>query len=163
MKAPLLLLLCLLFVCSCAPPAPDVAAVRKAIDAINEKGEKDMLAGVMDTTMGHYMEDATSMPNNGPMLKGKSAIKEYYRGMMGSGVKFTKVDFMTDTVHVSGPYAFEVGKYTMTMQIPVVGEISDEGKYLTVYEHAADGTWKVKVETWNTNKEIPMGPPPAGS
>lgn len=161
MKSFMLLLFCILFLFSCAPPAPNLVEVRKAIDAMNEKGEKDLLAGTMDTTLGHYTDDAISMPNNGPMLKGKKAIKEYYQGMFASGMKFTKVHFITDNVQVSGPYAYEVGKYTMTLQIPVIGEMSDEGKYLTVYEHSADGKWKIKVETWNTNKEPPK--PPAGT
>lgn len=156
MKSSMLALLCLLFLFSCAPPAPNVADVRKAIDAMNQKSEKDILAGTMDTTMGHYMDDAISMPNNGPLLKGKKAIKDYYGAMFASGIKITKVHFATDNVEVNGTYAYEVGTYTMTLQIPVVGEMPDEGKYLTVYEHAADGSWKIKVETWNTNK-----PPPA--
>jgi uncharacterized protein (TIGR02246 family) len=161
MKSSMLLLFCLLFLFSCAPPAPNVAEVRKAIDAMNEKGTKDLLAGTMDTTLGHYMDDAISMPNNGPFLKGKKAIKEYYQGMFASGIKFTKVHFATDNVQVSGPYAYEVGTYTMTLMIPVVGEMSDAGKYLTVYEHAPDGAWKIKVETWNTNTAPPS--PKAGT
>ena len=161
MKISMLVLFSILFLFSCAPPAPNVAEVRKAIDAMNEQGEKHLLAGTMDTTMSNYVDDAISMPNNGPLLKGKKAIKEYFQGMFTSGIKFTKVHFATDNVQVSGTTAYEVGKYTMTMQIPVVGEISDEGKYLTVYEHAADGTWKIKVETWNTDKEPPK--PPAGA
>ncbi len=161
MKSSLLLLFCLLFLFSCAPPTPNVADVRKAIDAMNAKGIKDLLAGTMDTTLAQYVDDAISMPNNGPFLKGKKAIKEYYQGMFASGIKFTKVNFVTDNVQVSGPYAYEVGTYTMTLQIPVVGEMSDAGKYLTVYEHAPDGAWKIKVETWNTNTVPPA--PKAGT
>ena len=156
MRRSIPLLLCCLWLVSCAPPPANVAEVRKAIDAMNDEGKKHLLAGTMDTTMGHYMDDAVSMPNNGPLLKGKKAIKEYYQEMFSSGMKFTKVDFITDDVKVSGSYAYEVGKYTMTMQIPGMGELSDEGKYLTVYEHAADGSWKIKAETWNTNKMMPM-------
>ncbi|MEW6512232.1 MAG: DUF4440 domain-containing protein [Bacteroidota bacterium] len=155
MKLALPILLCLLSLISCAPPPPDVAEVRKAIDAMNEEGKKNMLAGTMDTTMKHYMDDAVSMPNHGPMLKGKSAIRDYYSGMF-KGMKFTKVEFTTEDVGVSGSYAYEVGKYALTMEIPGMGEVSDDGKYLTVYEHAADGTWKIKAETWNTNREMPM-------
>ena len=151
-----IVLLCCLFVASCAPPPPDMTQVRKDIEAINVKAEKDMLAGTMDTTMAQYADDPISMPNNGPLLKGKSAIKEYYSKMMGTGFKFLKVHFMTDNVMAGGPYFFEVGTYTMTMQMGTMPEMSDEGKYLTVYERGADGKLKIKVETWNTNKMPPM-------
>jgi hypothetical protein len=30
-------------------------------------------------------------------------------------------------------------------------DISDKGKYLTIYERDANGSLKIKVETWNTD------------
>jgi ketosteroid isomerase-like protein len=126
---------------------------------MSEKSEKDMMAGVFDTTLANYADNAVSMPNNGPMLKGKAAIKEYFQKEMGMGMKFTKVDFTTVDVQVSGSFAVETGTYSMTIEMPAMANmppIQDEGKYLTVYEKAADGSWKIKVETWNTNKMPPM-------
>ena len=160
MKVTLPVLLALAIV-SCAPPPPDVASLRKQIDALLEKGERDMLANTMDTTLAQYADDAVSLPNNGPMLKGKAAIKEYYAKMMTTGIRFTQVDFVTHDVQVGGKYVYEVGTYSMTMQIPAMGEMTDAGKYLTVYEIDADGKLKIKVETWNTNTMPPM--PGAGS
>ena len=154
MKVSILCALCLLFLASCSPPPPNVTEVRKAIDAMNEEGTKQLLAGTMDTTLHHYMDDAVSMPDHGPMLKGKKAIRAYYEEMFKQ-VKFTKVNFTTVDVSVSGSYAVETGTYAMTMQVPVMGEVSDDGKYLTVYEHAPDGGWKIKAETWNTSKMMP--------
>ena len=160
MKVALVVLVACLIV-SCAPPQPDVAALRKQIDAMLEKGEKDMLSGTMDTTLAQYTDDAVSMPNYGPMLKGKAAIKEYFGKMMSMGIKFTKVDFVTQDVKAGAAYVYEVGTYTMTMQIPKMGEMAEEGKYLTVYEVGADGKLRIKVETWNTNVMPKM--PGAGS
>lgn len=160
MKVALLVLVACVLV-SCAPTPPDVASLRKQIDALLEKGEKDMLANTMDTTLAQYADDAISLPNNGPMLKGKAAIKEYFAMMMTTGIKFTQVDFVTHDVQAGGKYVYEVGTYSMTMQIPGMGETTDAGKYLTVYEIGADGKLKIKVETWNTNTMPPM--PGAGS
>ena len=159
MKTFLLLFSCSLILVSCTPPPPDVAQVRKDIEAMTAKSEQDLVAGTMDTTLAQYTDDAVSMPNHGPMLKGKKAIREYYEQMMAMGMKFTKADFTTTDVQVSGSYAYEIGTYTMTMQMPSGFEMIDEGKYLTVYERATDGSWKTKVETWNSN----MPPPIPGS
>lgn len=161
MKRIVPLALCAFVLCSCAPPKHDVAQVRKIIEEMTKKSEKEMIAGVMDTTFANYTQDAMSMPNNGPMLKGKTAIREYYMQMMATGMKFSNVSFTTTDVQVSGDFAYEVGTYAMTMQMPQMGEMSEEGKYLTVYEKAQDGTWKIKVETWNSSKQPPM--PEAGS
>jgi uncharacterized protein (TIGR02246 family) len=146
---------------SCAPPQQDPAQARKAIEEINARMAKDMLAGTMDTVLADYTDDAVSLPNNGPMLKGKKALVDHAKEMMAMGMKFSNVKFTTMDVKVSGATAYEIGTYAMTFAMPQMGEISEEGKYLTVYEQAKDGSWKIKVETWNTNKPPPM--PKAGS
>jgi ketosteroid isomerase-like protein len=141
---------------SCAPPQPDVAQVRKTIEDMTAKSAKDMVSGAWDTTLANFTDDAVSMPNFEPMAKGKKAIKEQYGRMMGMGMKFTRVDFRTADVQVSGEYAYEVGTYTMTFEMPMMGQMTDEGKYVTVYQRSKDGSWKIKVETWNTNKPPSM-------
>ena len=155
MKRLIPLLLLGLVLVSCAPKPPDVAEVRKAIEAMTAKSEQDMVAGTWDTTLANYTDDAVSMPDFMPMAKGKQAIKEEYTRMMGSGMKFTKVDFTTMEVNVSGEYAYEIGTYTMTFEMPPMGQMTDAGKYVTVYQQAKDGSWKVKVETWNSDKAPP--------
>ena len=62
-----------------------------------------------------------SMPNNGPMLKGKEAIKAYYGQMMAMGMKFSDVKFTTVDVSAGGQYVYEIGTYAMTMQYPEHG------------------------------------------
>jgi ketosteroid isomerase-like protein len=146
---------------ACAPPQEDVASVRKIIEEMGKKSAQELVSGVYDTTLAQYAEDVVSMPNNEPMLKGKGAVREHMRQLMGMGMKFSKVSFTTMDVKVSGSLAYEIGTYAMTFTMPPLGEISDEGKYLTIYERAADGSWKVKVETWNTNRQPEM--PSTGS
>ena len=156
---PLLLLALVLF--SCAPPQPDVAQVRKAIEEMTAKSAKNMVLGVWDTTLANYTEDAVSMPNFGPIAKGKKAIKEEYGKMMGTGMKFSKVEFTTTDVQVGGEYAYEIGTYTMEFEMPSMAPMTEEGKYVTVYQRAKDGSWKIKLETWNTDRE-PLTPQPEG-
>jgi ketosteroid isomerase-like protein len=156
---PLLLLGPLLF--SCAPKPPDVAQVRKTIEAMTAKSEQEMLAGTWDTTLANFTDDAVSMPNFMPMSKGKKAIREQYAQMMGTGMKFTNVDFVMMDLQVSGEYAYEIGTYSMTFEMPPMGQMTDAGKYVTVYQQAKDGSWKVKVETWNSDKE-PAAPGTGG-
>ncbi len=161
MKRLALLAILAVILCSCAAPKHDVAQVRKVIEEMTKKSEHDMQAGIVDTTLANYDEDAVSLPNNGPMLRGKEAIRAYAGQMLGLGIKFTNVRITTTDVQTSGDLAYEIGTYAMTMQIPQVGEVSEEGKYLTVYEKAADGSWKIKVETYNINGKPPL-PAPEG-
>ena len=158
MRSPLLLtaLGVTVLLASCTPPAPNVAEVRKTIEAMTEKMESEMESGVMDTTMARYADTPISMPNFGPMLTGKTAIRDYYRQMESMGMTMKDVEFTVTDVQVGGPYAYEIGTYKMTMVMPGMVELPDEGKYLTVWEKTADGSWKIKIETWNTNMQPPM-------
>lgn len=142
-------------VISCAPPAPDAAQDRKAIEAITQQSQKDLLAGIWDTTLASYADDAISMPQGGPMIKGKEALRAQMVGMMGTDMKFTKVIFTTLDVKVNGNSAFEIGTFEMAFTMGGAPEVSERGKYLTVYERGPDGKWKIKVETWNGDTPAP--------
>ena len=144
-----------LLLASCSAPPADVAKIRKEVEGLGEKSSKDMMAGIYDTTLSQYADDAVSMPNNGPLLRGKPAIKAYFTQMM-NGLKFSSVNFTTTDVFAGGPYIYEIGTYAMTMTIPSMPEMSDKGKYITVYERGKDGKLKIKAETWNTDTMPPM-------
>lgn len=146
--------------CSGPTPAPDLAAVKAEVEALVAKAAADMVAGTMDTTMSQYTDDAISLPEYGPLLRGKEAIKAHFTQMMGMGMTFTDVKFTTVEVSAAGPYVYEVGTYAMTVNMPNMGAMPDNGKYLTVYERGADGKLRIKVETWNTDKmpEMPGMP-----
>ena len=158
MRINLLLTFCCLavLVVSCAPPAPNVAEVRKAIETMNKEMQAEMESGIMDTMMARYVDNPISMPNFSPMLTGKAAIKDFYQQMRDMGMTMKDVNFTIVDVQVGGPYAYEVGTYKMTFVMPGMVEMPDEGKYLTVWEKAPDGSWKIKIETWNTNMPPPM-------
>ncbi len=172
MKTALLLLLGCVLLVSCAPPPPDVAAVRKTIEAMTAKSAKDMMAGVFDTTLANYTDDAVSMPNNEPLQKGKPAIKAYYQQMMGMGMKFSKVDFVTIDVQVGLPYAYEVGTYTMTMEMAGMPsmdgpgqvphsirawqgrQVADQGRDLEHQQAAADARAAEDARTGQEKEEV---------
>jgi ketosteroid isomerase-like protein len=163
MRALLVLTLSAVFLASCAKPVPppDIAKIRAEVEKITAQAAVELNSGAMDTTMSHYTDDAVSMPNNGPMLKGKAAIKANFGQMTAMGVKLSNVNFTTTDVSAGGPYVYEIGTYSMTVTIPNMPEMPDHGKYLTVYERVADGSLKIKVETWNTDVMPAMPEPPA--
>jgi ketosteroid isomerase-like protein len=155
LKTVLVVAICGLLLASCSPPPPDVAKIRKEVEDLVQNSARDMVTGKMDSTLSQYADDPVSMPNNGPMLKGKPAIKAYFSQMM-NGLKFKSVTFTTTDVFVGGPYIYEIGTYAMTMTMGTMPEMSDKGKYLTVYERGKDGKLKIKAETWNTDTMPPM-------
>lgn len=144
------IIVCCLALSSCMPP--DEKEVAQQLKKINADMAKEMVEGVFDSTLSRYVDECVSMPNNGPVLKGKQEIRAYYQQMMASGVKVTQADFKMLDVKVDRTYAVEIGEYTMTLEMPGMPAMPDTGKYMTVWSTRPDGDWKIKIEMWNSSR-----------
>ena len=131
---------------------------RDKIVKINQQMAKAMMEGNAQATLGFYTKDAVSLPNYGEMVKGIDAIKKSNDEMMSSGMKINSMEFKTVMVNTYGNMVSEIGTYKMNATMPgMAAPIDDEGKYLTLWEKQPDGSLKIKVEAWNTDKN-PMMP-----
>jgi ketosteroid isomerase-like protein len=157
-SAVLVAALAMFFSFACAPTPVDMAALRKTVDAFNDASKESMLSGDAAKCNSYYETDALEMAPNAPNIKGKDAILAYQNGMAKSGLKFNQVTFKTDELIADGKVAYEIGSYDMTMTMPPMGEMKDNGKYIALWRQQSDGAWKVHAETWSSNKPAaPMG------
>jgi ketosteroid isomerase-like protein len=152
-----------LLVASCAPPAVDMAALRKTIDDYNAASSAAMVAGTVDSTvLAYYAEDAVEMPPNEAMIKGKEAIHQWITNMSQGPMKTKSMTFTPTDVQAAGNVAYEIGTYAW---VGSMGEgtpdIPDNGKYIAVWKMGTDGAWKVAAEIWNTDTPPPAPEPPA--
>jgi uncharacterized protein (TIGR02246 family) len=132
--------------------------LREKIVSINKQMAKAMMEGNGEATLGFYTKDAVSLPNYGEMIKGIDAIKKSNDEMMTSGMKVNSMEFNTVMVNTYGNMVSEIGTYKMNATMPgMASPMEDNGKYLTLWEKQPDGSLKIKVETWNTDKN-PMMP-----
>lgn len=149
------LLICFCFVLTLR--AEDWNKVRQTIEEMNNKLEKSIVEGDMSYQLSYYTEDAISMPDFEPALKGITEIKKSMENNMKSGMKVTSADFKTTDLIGSGDLAVELGEWNMTMAMPGnTSPMNQTGKYITVWQKQADNTWKVKADTWNTNSNPSM-------
>ena len=74
--------------------------------------------------------------------------------MMESGMKITAFKSANTDLLVSGDFVIDIGTYEITLTMPQMGDMpyTDNGKYMTVWEMQDDGSLKVIVETWNTDR-----------
>lgn len=141
---------------SCGPKEPDMTALKKTVDEYNAASKDAMMGGDMQKTLAYYDDNAMEMAPNMAVVKGKDAIKSFMEQMSKSGMKMTAVDFTTVDLQASGTIAYEIGTYDMSMSAGKMGEMSDKGKYVSVWKEQADGTWKIVAEIWNTDKPMPV-------
>jgi len=152
MKKLFLFTLVFAFVVSCSK-VQDVGALKEKVQKMNDEMATMMVSGDMSSAWLNYSDDVISMPSYEPMMKGIEACKESSKKMMESGMKMTAFKSTVTDLLVSGDYVIDIGTYEITMMVPQMGDQpwSDHGKYMTIWETQADGSLKVKAETWNTD------------
>lgn len=145
---------------SCMQPQTDVAGLKKTVDDFSSASIEAMTTNNTEKVIMYYTDDATQLPNNGPAVKGRENIKAEMEKMMSMGMKMKDVSFTSVEVNAAGDFGYEIGNYSMTMEMAPMGEMKDDGKYVTLFKKQQDGSWKVYAEIWNTNTPIPAMEPP---
>jgi uncharacterized protein (TIGR02246 family) len=113
-------------------------------------GAKDL-----DKTVSFYCDDAIVMPPNAASATTKEAIRSAWKEMLttpGAAISWqaTKVE-----VAKSGDLAYVSGTYEETTTDASGKPMKDHGKYVEIFKKQADGTWKVVVDIWNSDRPMP--------
>jgi ketosteroid isomerase-like protein len=125
-------------------------ALMKEVEAFGDALAKAMVANDVEFLLGLYAEGAISLPNYGPRMEGMDAFKKSHEEMAAVGMKVTSFESQPTEVWECGDQVIEIGKFAIDLEMAGM-DISDKGKYLTIYERDANGSLKIKVETWNTD------------
>lgn len=132
--------------CNQAPMNTDPAA----ITARSAAWQEAMLAGDTDTLVAIYSDDARLMPPNAPMANGSDAIREAFSGMIADGIKV----YLSDVeARVVGDLGYHVGTYVVKS---ASDEELDNGKFMEVWNHGADGQWHITNDIWNSDMPAAM-------
>lgn len=130
----------------------DLQAIEARLDETTKGLREATLRGDGPTMLSYYAEDAVSMPNYGPLLRGKEAIQARGQEMEKMGFTFTSSDFRRSDLWACGDLVYELGTYDMSFCMGDTTRImKDSGKFMTVWAIQQDGTLKIKVETWNAD------------
>ncbi len=166
MRPPVLVAASIVAALACAPKAADTpidtsavkqagaptdaAAVRSAIDAAEAKWSAAMMKGDTLTMTSIYADDAIFMAPETKRAAGRAAISQMNAGMM-KDMTFTGVSLKADDVIVTGDYAIETGTYRMTVHPKTGKAMDDVGKFVSIWQKQADGSWKMIRDIYNTD------------
>jgi ketosteroid isomerase-like protein len=119
---------------------------RSDIDALNtifgqglEKGDADIIASV-------YAPDARLHPAGFPTVAAAD-IRDFWQGAIDSGMTGGSLETLAFEEH--GDVALEEGRY----QLQAGEDVVDVGKYLVVHRRQPDGSWKLGVDIWNSDRQ----------
>ena len=90
-----------------------------------------------------YTTDATLLPPDSEMMRGRDAIQNFWQGAMNMGIKEASLE--TVSVESRDDLAYEVGKFRMSMEVDAA---SMTGKYVVVWKVEGDA-WRMHVDIWN--------------
>lgn len=129
--------------------ATDHAQIKTEIQEIENAWAVAMNNKDIDALMAMYADDAVSMPDNAPSLKGKAAIRknqeqEFMTMPAGVTYSFETLDIFGDANTVT-----ETGTTTVK---DASGKVTGTGKYLCVFEKR-DGKYLVVREIYNNDKQ----------
>ncbi|HLL74117.1 MAG TPA: SgcJ/EcaC family oxidoreductase [Pyrinomonadaceae bacterium] len=96
-----------------------------------------------------YTADATLLPPDNPLVKGREAIRAFWQGAMSTGVREAKLE--TLEVESRDDLAYEVGRFEMAVQPPGGERAEMAGKYVVVWKREGDG-WRMHVDIWNGDR-----------
>ena len=98
-----------------------------------------------------YTEDASLMPPNQPLVKGRPNIEAYWRGAFEQGVANLQLRPVDSAV--SGTVGYEAGTAVVTVKTPG-GLVKETSKYVVVFKRTDTG-WKMAYDIFNGD-----APPP---
>jgi ketosteroid isomerase-like protein len=120
-------------ICLCLS-APAMAQDKATIQRLNDKFAQAFNAGDAAAVAALYTDDAVILPPGAEMMKGKNAIRAFWKGaaeQLGDGA------------------VREIGTFTFRTKGAQPQDIT--GKYVVVWEKVGSD-WRLATDIWNTNK-----------
>lgn len=96
-----------------------------------------------------YAEDAVLVSPSGKIIRGSTALKNYYTARFAAGAKDHALKITE--VHVQGDGGYGLGTFAVTVHTPAGQERREAGHIVTIYKHTDDG--------WHLALVIPSASP----
>ena len=124
----------------------DIAAIKEKL----KQYAVTINAGDFDRWISLWTDNGVQMPPNTPARIGKEKIWAEMKPAFDQYI--IKMTINNEETRVSGNLGFARGTYTESL-IPKTGGETEkyDGKYLTIFEKQADGSWKVARDCFNSN------------
>jgi ketosteroid isomerase-like protein len=119
----------------------------KAREAIAERYKafsEAFYRGDADALSQMYTEDAEWLIPEAPIVRGRNAIAQAWKSIIGSGGNTVRVDI--GDVQEFGTWAYEVGAFTANAPD---GNVLNAGKYIVIWKQQSTGEWKTHRDIFN--------------
>ena len=135
------------------PRAEDERAIRAADAGTLKAAQAKNVEGVVSI----YAENASWLPPNAPVAKGKEAIRAGWSKLLAT--PGFSIDWQITEIGISraGDLAYTLYAYQLGMQGADGKPVTDRGKDMAVWKKQPDGAWKIVADTFNS--DLPLATP----
>jgi uncharacterized protein (TIGR02246 family) len=130
---------------------PEGARARKAVKSARESFIAAMRRSDAAALAAHYGEDAIVIPQVSGVCRGRASIAKLFSSWLSSAT-VREFETATDDLRVIDNAAFEVGTYRMVVDAAGSDPVTDEGKFLIVYERSSNGGWLISRDMSCSNR-----------
>ena len=113
--------------------------------------DRAIASGNLDSIMVFYADDAVLLPAAEPVINGKAAIREEWKHILAIPDFQTKSSLTKVEVANNGDMAYTMGSYRTIMMGEDGKQVTEPGKYLSIWKKKPGGAWLIAVETYNTD------------
>ena len=146
----------------CKSNTTDSAADVQALKDTETQWNADFASKDAAKIGAHYADDATLLVAGEKPTRGKAAITAEFQQMAADPAFSLQLHTEKAVVAASGGLGYTEGTYTLTISNPMdKSVIHDMGAYVTVYQKAADGSWKAVSDAPVSSVPPPGAPAPA--
>jgi len=129
---------------------------RKSLDAFNQEFTSACQKMDNPAAAALWAEDgADLLPGMAPMI-GKAKISDWLNGLTPqlAGAKMVYCTVAWPDIQIHGDLAYEWGINRQKIEFPPPKQsFENEGKILLILKRQPNGTWKIVLESWNSNPQ----------
>jgi len=105
----------------------------------------------LDDLVSLYVADGLILRSNIPLVRGTSAIREFFFSILDAGL--SDVEFEPLRLEVFGDIAYEAGRFNVLVPVAMGKRREERGKYMILAARQA-GDWKIVTDCWSSDLNL---------
>lgn len=128
----------------------------KAVKDVEAAWVRDIATKDVEKFAAYYADDASVLLPYEPIIIGKAKIREALKPMLADPNFALTFQTTHGEASKGDDLVYTIGTYSMTVTEPIDKKpMTDKGKFVTVFKKQGDGSWKVVVDTFNSDLPPP--------
>lgn len=106
----------------------------------------------LDDLVELYVPDATVLRPNVPAVRGAAAIREFFFGLLDSGMSEVELEPLRSELF--GDFGYEAGRCKSLVPSAAGKRREERGKYLLLLNRQANSQWKIVADSWSSDLSL---------